>query len=935
MELEPTCAAVACTRQTACLDWSRGGHSWAEPGGCGLLVFPAQHSVCVFSPSRGAPLTLLAGAPSASSPPPRFTSARWLPLPLPSGAYGDEAEVAACASDGAVSVWQLPRALGSVARFANDGGDGGGGAPVVTLAGHAGPACGLAAACLPGGGGHALATVGADATVRLWHRARGGAWGEAARASLRAGAACEAVAFAPLPGLASGCGGGGPLHGLLVAAGGTDCRVHLFCGAQAAPGDACALTPLVSLPGHADWVKSLAFSEHGFLSAHFGAPGGGAALLASASQDGTVRVWRVAPAEAAGGGGAPPGEAAADAALEAAPRGADAAAEDALEAVLREGGGCGLGGALHLGGGFTFSGRAWRVTSHALLRGHGGWVTHVAWAAASAACAGAPLSQPPCLLTACMDKCVRLWRPRGDGWEGTWGAAETLGAGYGGASLGLLAAAGSPCGTWVAGADLHGAVLLWARPAAGGGAWAPAASASGHYGPVTCVAWAPDGSYALTGSRDATVRAWARPADGAGGGGSHPAAAPPWVEVGRPMVHGYEVCALAPHPTTPYAVVVGATEPVLRVLDAPSHFVECVADATQTDLTRAEYAYVPELGLSAKAVAELPAEARDADEGPLFADAHQPDGKDATPAERDAASAVARAPRSDAPAIRFSLRRGAPGGRPREAALRAHGRWAETDKWFGHANEVSAVAARGPVVASACRARSEADAPVFLWCAATGALRARLRGAHTLTVEALSWGAGGRLLSGGRDRCVAVWGEEARGCGSGGSGGGWALLAHAPAAHKRAVQAVAAAPPPPPGAPLAPLFGASGSRDGALRVWRLEEGAGGALALEAPAQLAPPPFPSAVTALSFAWVPVRGGAWELALAVGTEGGEVSVWVWRGGAPAQLAAPRAAAHPGGVAGLAWRPDGGGGGRAELLSGGADGALRWWLLTESPP
>ncbi len=912
-----------------------------------MLAFPAHHSVCVFSPSRGAPLALLCGAPAApgAPAPARFTAVRWLPLPLPSGVYGDEVEVAACGSDGGVSVWRLDAPAPSC------GGGGapqvGGGALVAALPGHVGPACGLAAACLPCGGGHALASVGADATVRLWHRGGGGgggggAWAEAARAALRAGAACEAVAFTPLPGLGVGARGAGPLHGLLVAAGGTDCRVHLFGAAHAAPGAPCALAPLMALLGHADWVKSLSFSEHGFLGAHFGASvGAGAssvALLASASQDGHVRVWRVAAAVGGGGseGGAPTEGG------EAEPLGENALA--AYEAELGSGGGGG-GGAqpLNHAAAFTFAGLSWRVSADALLKGHGGWVTHVAWHPPTAAAAGGALAQPPCLLTACMDKAARLWRPSGGGWAGAWAPAAVLVPGYGGASLGLLSAAMSPNGAWVAGADLHGAVLLWGADAAAAGGWAPRASASGHYGGVTCAAWAPDGAYALTGARDCTVRAW---------GPSRGPPAPPWVELGRPMVHGYEVCALALSPATPFRAVVGAAEPVLRVVEAPAHFLEALgvagagagAGGDGRAPRRAEYAYVPELGLSAKAVDALPAEARAAEEGPSMPDAHQPDGKDATPAERSeiAARAAVTAARAGgegaaAPApAPFSLLRGAPAGRPREAALRAHGRWAEADKWFGHANEVAAVAAAGAVVASACRARGAADAPVFLWCARSGALRARLAGAHSLTVEALAWGGWGgsegggddgeRLLfSGGRDRGVAAW------CVAGG-GAGARLVSAVPRAHKRAVHAVAATPPPPreDHAP-APCAAVSGSRDGAVRAWVVAEGA---RTLEAPPALAPPTFPTAVTALALGWLPPAAGARPaLALAVGTEGGEVSLWGWgdsacaSGGAPAPLCPPRSDAHPGGVACLAWRPGTAHGG-GELLSGGADGALRWW-------
>jgi WD40 repeat protein len=118
------------------------------------------------------------------------------------------------------------------------------------LPGHDGPVTSLAFDPT----GAVLYSGGDDGAVRRWDVATHSAAGE----PLRLMAAVSAVACSP--------------DGSVVAAGGKDRNVTL-CDAR--------LQPIQTLSGHADEVRSLAFSHRGD-------------LLASGSKDGTVRLWDVA-----------------------------------------------------------------------------------------------------------------------------------------------------------------------------------------------------------------------------------------------------------------------------------------------------------------------------------------------------------------------------------------------------------------------------------------------------------------------------------------------------------------------------------------------------------------------------------------------------------------------------------------------------------------
>jgi elongator complex protein 2 len=125
--------------------------------------------------------------------------------------------------------------------------------------------------------------------------------------------------------------------------------------------------------------------------------------------------------------------------------------------------------------------------------------------------------------------------------------------------------------------------------------------------------WDPTGSYLLSVSDDQTARLYLPCKPGADGS---PAA---WHEVARPQVHGYDMrCCIF---TAPHVLVTGADEKVIRVFEAPANFFETasaladVDDAVMASICKAGMASdsrplgasIPALGLSNKAVFEVPA----------------------------------------------------------------------------------------------------------------------------------------------------------------------------------------------------------------------------------------------------------------------------------------------------------------------------------------
>ena len=901
----------------------------------------------------------------------RVTSVAWVLVPQCGDGkdnfvdgYADEMELLSASQDGALRLWR--RDFGGDWHAAGE------------IRGHSSSVTALACHTARDGALFA-ATASVDCTIRLWTRpaGKGGELICVAVATVPSSSVFEAVALTSLPRNSAGDGGSsvanddpGP-YGLLVAAGGVDTRVHLFT-ADGPPG--ARLVFRMALTGPTDWVRNLAFSSAGALHEHFATAGAPPPVvrLAAACKDGKARLWRVSVVDCGpctttatgattssssnntnksdgsdggeGGGGLGGGGG-----------GSEESQLRALLAVVAGDADEDRMAALQPNRTFiTRYGMAYEVAFDALLAGgHTGWLTSASWHPPVLGACGKSLEQPPCLLTASMDKTLIVWRPEaaagsagggGGAWAGAWRPVARLGA-AGGAVAGFFGAHITADARMIVAHGYRGSIHSWV--AGGPGAVAPAPllrvggggsggdgvaevvfdvrpCAQGHAGAVTDACWAADGSYLVSCATDCTTRAWVPVASARAGG------AAAWLEAGRPQIHGFEMAAVALPRAHAHRLFSAGDEKVLRVFDASRLFLRtlrmlaapgaaaCASGgaSTESDDERAEAAYLPELSLTNRAAAS----------GEAAAGAYRADGLDAEPlaADGDAPAQPARLPVSSAAAASVADALACAAAPPLDEDIVRLSRWPERDKLFGHANEVVALAANeaGTLIASACKARAEAHASVLIWSTDTGSLLQTLQPAHKLTVVALSFASrpdGGELLaSASKDRSIAVW--EAPPHLPGGTAAAappFVLAALSPAAHKRIVWGLSWAPPG-AGEPLL----ASGARDGAVKLWGLPAAsASGGLTLA----LALPTAAAAVTAVAFSPAPEHvtsvGGGDGLGcedtirhlLAVGEESGRLTLWLvvgsgrsssWSASSLAVLADHWQPA--GAISRLAWRP-----------------------------
>ncbi|KAF5387850.1 hypothetical protein D9615_000356 [Tricholomella constricta] len=342
---------------------------------------------------------------------------------------------------------------------------------------------------------------------------------------------------------------------------------------------------------HEDWVKALGF----LVPCSADQP----LILASGSQDATIRLWTIVPYSRD-----------VSAPQESQAEGLSDELLDAFEASLGDVGEAEEGGKQislkrHIVTVRSEQGTSqqYSITFDALLVGHEAGVTSLAWKPPS-------LRSAPTLLSTSTDSSVILWSPSTmvaptqDGSTSIWINRQRFGD-IGGQRLG-----GFVGGAW---AKEGNEALAWGW--AGGWrrwvcstpkelelaheeAWSEAGAISGHNGPVKGLDWSPAGSYLLSAGLDQTTRIH-------GATQTSDPSNPAWHELSRPQVHGYDLLDVAFIDSLRFVSI--ADEKVARVFEAPGGFVDLaeelgVAKFTQSEHNRPLGAAVPPLGLSNKAM---------------------------------------------------------------------------------------------------------------------------------------------------------------------------------------------------------------------------------------------------------------------------------------------------------------------------------------------
>jgi elongator complex protein 2 len=524
------------------------------------------------------------------------------------------------------------------------------------------------------------------------------------------------------------------------------------------------------------------------------------------------------------------------------------------------------------------------VSLEAILYGHEESVTSVAWHPKPMPLYGVSAL----LISSSMDRTILLWaESTTDG--GVWtpltrvgSAGGILGGSVGSSLLGFCKVLVEPIhGRTLLGHAYGGTIHAWAldqtidvgstqtkdlspEERASRVQWQAAPCMTGHFRGVTDLCWeASSGEYLLSVSNDQTCRLWApvlKVKDVYG-----PCSEKVWVELARPQVHGYNLSAVVSLSTTrhPHLMVTGADEKEIRAFDAPNTFVRMLKAVSGVAMvydefasTRVERAFIPSLGLSNKASATEAAE-----EDSSFAE--NPNGLDSLSLE----------------SVKLPL----------ERDLGAVSLWPEVQKLFGHNTEIycltSMQTARtsispSPVrdnnydcmiVASSAKARDENDAAIRLWDVTENRCIQILVGGHKSTVATLAFSPDGRFLaSSGKDRRLCLWRQEHD------NPLRFSLAWAKDSAHKRIIWTVHFRP-------FGRPFLASGSRDGAIKIWTISDDAGSVAVGVGEIHNFAPRFhrsngkPDAVTALSFAPVPYPSHSDAAVLSVGLESGRIELW----------------------------------------------------------
>lgn len=376
-----------------------------------------------------------------------------------------------------------------------------------------------------------FASTSSDGTVSIWELILPSTLGNECKLScldsLSVGKKpMVALSLAELPDNATG-------H-LILAMGGLDNKIHLYCGERTGK-----FVYACDLKGHSDWIRSLDFS----LPIHVDGKTN-TLLLVSSSQDRGIRIWKMV-------------------------------LRDSLD--ISEGKRFASLASYIEGPVLVAGSSSYQISLESLLIGHEDWVYSVEWHPPLFSLAeGTTYSQPLSLLSASMDKTMMIWQPEKT--SGIWMNVVTVGE-LSHCALGFYGGHWSPDGHSILAHGYGGSFHLWRNIGLDCDNWQPQNVPSGHHSVVSDIEWARSGKYLLSVSHDQTSRIFApwRNGDSLIDGVS-------WHEIARPQVHGHDInCVAIIQGKGNHRFVSGAEEKVARVFEAPLSFLKTLNCANSLD----------------------------------------------------------------------------------------------------------------------------------------------------------------------------------------------------------------------------------------------------------------------------------------------------------------------------------------------------------------
>ncbi|CCC10749.1 unnamed protein product [Sordaria macrospora k-hell] len=566
-------------------------------------------------------------------------------------------------------------------------------------------------------------------------------------------------------------------------------------------------SPASHPPGHENWIRSLDFIREKPKS-----EAESDILLASASQDKYIRIWRIHQGSAL----SMPTSAASDA--------------SAAAAALTPG----PANKIHkikVEGADPVTNK-YCIMFEALLLGHEDWIYTARWCRSPTSTTSDSGEGTLQLLSASADNSLSIWES--DPESGIWITVARLGEVS--REKGATTATGSIGGFWTGMWSPSGTTVItlgrtgsWRRWDwdSDDQAWKQNFAVSGHTRAVTGISWSRNGVYLSSTSSDQTTRLHAEWATNPTS--SVTTSKRTWHEMARPQIHGYDLNCIDSLSSTSF--VSGADEKLMRVFTEPKAVARMLNKLTgsssalsssEFDSLPADAANIPVLGLSNKAIDVI-----DDDADASAAAGGTPDGGrggDVTAQDRENMLDPASMVRKSALEIDHP---------PFEESLSRHTLWPEVEKLYGHGYEISCLAVSHPtassstpssgqkethLIASACRAASLNHAVIRLfetdkWTE----LRPPLK-AHTSTIHRLRFSSDNQyLLSVGKDRQWAVFQRDPA------SSAGYTLLQINPKGHSRMILDCAWAPKTssPSASPVdvdVDVFATAG-RDKAVKIW--------------------------------------------------------------------------------------------------------------------
>ncbi|XP_059649673.1 elongator complex protein 2 [Cornus florida] len=500
VEVERAFIGAGCNRVVNNVSW----------GACDLVAFGAQNAVAIFCPKTAQILTTLPGHKAS------VNCTQW----LPNSKFAFKAQqleqhlLLSGDADGVIILWELSLA-DKKWRYVLQ----------VPQPHEKGVTCinGIMVSQTDA----IFASTSSDGTVCLWEvvfpSISGGDCKLSCLESLYVGSKpMVALSLAELP---------GNTGYLVLAMGGLDNKIHLYCGERTGK-----FVRACELKGHTDWLRSLDLSLPIWTNGE-----ANSLLLVSSSQDRSIRIWKMA--------------------LRNSPANSIRKEKISLASYID--------GPVLVAGSSSY-----QISLESLLIGHDDWVYSVEWQPpTNSSIEGIACYQPQSILSASMDKTMMIWQPEKN--TGIWVNVVTVGE-LSHCALGFYGGHWSPNGDSILAHGYGGSFHLWRNVGVDFDHWKPQKVPSGHFAVVTDIVWAKSGEYVLSVSHDQTTRIsapWVK----------EPGLenADSWCEIARPQVHGHDInCVTIIKGKGNDRFVSGAEEKVARVFEAPLSFLKTLNHAS-------------------------------------------------------------------------------------------------------------------------------------------------------------------------------------------------------------------------------------------------------------------------------------------------------------------------------------------------------------------